>query len=524
MPQPGYTGAVPHPGYTGAAPQPGYTGTVPQPGYTGAAPQPGYTGAMPQPGYTGAVPQAGFTGTGPAQYTSFGVSGANPAYSGAQPPLGYTVSGVIPPQPSGAFQPQNAPEQPPPGFGYVPSGNGRRGSLRWWHLLIIGAAAAAFALFVVFTLFTPASCRPRPTTATIRMASMGDSFTGDALFVRNEAAYDAEGVTSVEYIAAEGQTVYYNFDICKIFAAGYSTKEVNTLQDYRDQLRDRQMDLLTGETTIEGRRYTLDSNLLQAVLQTRESIGGAIGSLTNQEQALNRALSERQNYIADTYGADQRWTTFNNNVTAQELKIASYTKQQKALEEGIVSFYSDGYEYGLNMNPYTDFEPVQVRRMIDGEKPGDSSSLKGRTTIYRLIKDDGWVIMMLADDKSWHPADGQTYDMVITSANQKDTIRVSVESSRLSGSELLVCLRSDAPVSDVLYLRTGRVEVRDDSLAMVVPRSAIYVQDELQGVVAEINGTPMFVPVTIVRQVGDQVYISPLTQNVLREGMTVRLF
>lgn len=523
------------PTYTGIGSPSGYTGyeTQGQQPYAAPAQQP-YAAPGPSsptgpgPAYPG-TGQMPWTGAGQTGFGGSGFSGPSQPVSGPQTPVGYTTNGVTLPQPAGQ-DPQQG-ETPRPGFGYVSTGKGGRDRLKLWQIGVLAVAIFAFAAFLIVSVIRPATCQPPPTTAVIRSASMGDSFTGDALFVRDEAAYDAEGVTSVDYIAAEGQTVFYNNDICKIFAAGYSTKEVNTLQEYRDQIRDYEMGVLTSETTIEGRRYTLDSNVLQAVLQVRRIMSGDSGNLTNQEQALNRAINERQTYIRELYANDQRLTRFYDDVIAQEQKIDSYTKRQKAIEEAVVSFYSDGFEYGLNMNTYRDFEPAQVRRMLNGEKPVQETLLKGRTTVYRMVKDNGWAVLMLADDKTWHPADGQTYDMVITSANQMDTIRVTVESSRLSGNELLVCLRATSPVTDVLYLRTGRVEVRDDSLALMVPQRAIYVQPveqngvmkETQGVVADFGGEERFVPITIIRQDGDNVYIAPL-QNVLREGMTVRLF
>ena len=100
----------------------------------------------------------------------------------------------------------------------------------------------------------------------------------------------------------------------------------------------------------------------------------------------------------------------------------------------------------------------------------------------------------------------------------------TVESFRRSGGELLVVLVIDRDVSRVLDLRQSRVALYDENTALIVPAKAIYVQDEVEGVVVRTGGRDLFVPVTIIRRSGEDVYISPVTEGYLCEGLTVRLF
>ena len=477
-------------------------------GYASMSPQ-GYGAAPPQ--MTGTVPPQ-MAGTMPPQMTG----AMPPQMTGTMPPQ---MTGTVPPDMTGNVQPM----QEATGFGYMPTGRGPSKPMRWWHWAIIAAVLVAMTAALLLILL-PGLGRGDTSTAQIRQASLGEQYTGDGLIVRDESVYDAEGVTRVEYVAEEGQLVRYNTEICRIFAAGYSTRDMTSLQDYRDQIRTYQRTLLTSETTIEGQRYAMESNVLQSVRQIREIIGGARGNLTNQEQILTAAVRDRQTYIRNTYSNDQRLTRLLEDANVQEQRIDSVTRRAKAIEECIVSFYTDGFEYGLNMLNYNTFDPAQVRSMIEGRKPELTSTQRGRTAIYRTVRDTPWSVLMLADDQTWNPVEGQQFQMRLGAFNEDEVMTARVESFRRSGGELLVVLVIDRDVSRVLDLRQSRVALYDENTALIVPARAIYVQDEVEGVVVRTGGRDLFVPVTIIRRSGEDVYISPVTEGYLCEGLTVRLF
>ena len=82
-----------------------------------------------------------------------------------------------------------------------PSGKG--GGQVWKVLLalvVIGGAAWYFLKDMVGT--------PMQSTAVVEAGTLGTSYTGDALIVRNETAYDEEGVQYIDYVAQEGSVVY----------------------------------------------------------------------------------------------------------------------------------------------------------------------------------------------------------------------------------------------------------------------------------------------------------------------------
>ena len=126
---------------------------------------------------------------------------------------------------------------------------------------LISALIVAMIGGGAYLLWTQAQNRQN-TTATVEASTVGTSYRGDALIVRNEVAFDEEGVQNIEYIAQEGSTVYRNNVLCHVYSTGYSISEMRTLQDYRDQIKEYQQTLLKGETAYDQKMTRLESEVL----------------------------------------------------------------------------------------------------------------------------------------------------------------------------------------------------------------------------------------------------------------------
>ncbi len=377
----------------------------------------------------------------------------------------------------------------------------------------------AFAAWYLITSLTPQTSP----YATITAGTLGTRYSGDCLLVREETPYDAEGVTSISYVAEEGTTVYRGTTICNVYSSGFSTREMVTLQDYRNQIKEYQIKLLNSEITTDAQMEKLESEVLTRAREVREMIGGVRGNMGNQERLLNAAIQARQTYLKQKYSEDQRLSRLYDDEQSQLQRISSWTKQYAAMSESLVSFYSDGYEYGLTVNNYADFSPAEVRAMINGSKPGDANQLKGKTTIYRTVRDGTWYVLMLIQEGNWNPVEGQVYELKLE--NFRDTtVSATVISFTRTGGELLVRLRVEAPITPVLYIRTCTGVLGDSLSSLTVPQRSIYVQDNMPGVVIVDGEYQWFIPVNILDQRDGLAYISAIQQGVLYEGMTVRVF
>ena len=409
---------------------------------------------------------------------------------------------MTPPQPVQPVQPRN--DEP------------RRLSVAQIALILI---VVGFVVWYLVTTLTP-EAEPY---GRISAGTLGTRYSGDCLLVRDETPYDAEGLTSVEYIADEGAMVYRGTAICNVFSSGFSTREMTTLQDFRDQIKEYQLKLLHSEVATDARMEKLESDVMTLARDVRSLVGGARGNMNNLEKLLKTSIEARQSYLKQKYSEDQRMTRLYDDEQGQLQRISSWTKQYAAMSEGIVSFYSDGYEYGLTVNNYDQFTPAQVRSMLNGNKPEASTLQKGKTTIYRMIREGYWYVLMMIRDSNWNPVEGAMYELKLESF--KDTkVEARVVSFTRNGGELVVRLAVQAEVSPIMYIRACTGELGDSVSTLMVPSRAIYYQDNMAGVVVVDGQYQTFIPVNILDTRDGAVYISAIQQGVLAEGQTVRLF
>jgi len=193
--------------------------------------------------------------------------------------------------------------------------------------------------------------------------------------------------------------------------------------------------------------------------------------------------------------------------------------------EGVVSFYSDGYEYGLTSSTYMDFDPSQVRKMFGGKAPEKSTVQKGRTTIYRMVRPNNWNVLMLVKSDTWTPVQGNTYQLRLEGFDNTEVSAV-LESYTQAGGELLLRLSVRSDVTPVLYMRTCQAEIGEKVNSMKVPNRAIYRHSNgMDGVVVvNADGSQVFVAANVITTDGEYTYIDPIQQGLLYVGQTVRLF
>jgi len=298
---------------------------------------------------------------------------------------------------------------------------------------------------------------------------------------------------------------------------------MNTLRDYRTSIRDYQKKLIEAETTYDAKLNRVTSDVLTYARAVRDLIGGARGSLENQEELLSAAVTARQVYLKSKYASDQRFSRLYDDELSQTQRIDSWTKQYTAATEGVISFYSDGYEYGLTGSNYTGFDPRTVRSMMNGAMPERSTAQKGKTTIYRMVENGEWYVLFLSKDTDWNPVNGQIYQLQLERF-ENTAVYAEVVNFTRSGGELLVRLRVQGDVKPILYMRTCGAVLGESLSTLCVPERAIYVQDGMTGVVVVDGQTQSFIPVNVIHYENGNAYFQAIQQSLLFEGMTVMLF
>ena len=418
-------------------------------------------------------------------------------------------------------QGQPVQEQPPVGFPPQERRQHKRRMTPSDIALIVVAmlAVVGFAGWYLYATYAPEAAR----TGLIATGNLSAIHSGQCLIVRNEVSEYADGVNSIVYEADEGSRVAHSSKICRIYTTGYSASAVKQLQEYRDDIRDHQEKLIEESTIYDGKLERYNGDVMTLAKEVRSLIHGDQGSLTNIEASLTNAVQVRQDYLDLKFSDDQRYSNMKDDERSQKQRINSWTKPYTSTTDAIVSFYSDGYEQAINGSNYSTFEPNQVREMINGKKPEMASALKGKTAVYRMVKDNEWYALFLSDDTEWNPVNGETYELQLERFGDTP-VTATVMSFTKSGGELLVRLRIVGSVEQVMYLRSCEAVLGESMSTLMVNERAIYEQDGMTGVVIIEENTESFIPVNVLLYQDGYAYFQAIQQGLLYEGMEIRLF
>ena len=363
----------------------------------------------------------------------------------------------------------------------------------------------------------------------VRFGSLSSRHAGDAVVVRSETVFSQEGVSQIDYDADEGAVIHRGENVATIYTSGFSSREWTTLQNYRNQIKEYHK-VLIAKASADTRLLSLTTQVRERALEAQRLVQGARGSLSGQETLLEDAMQSLRIYMRQKYPDDQKLSRLYDEENTQLQRISTWSKQYAATTDGLVSFYTDGFETALNMNNYADYTPAQVRSMYNGNVPqqeGQTAVTRNTMDIYRLVRQEPWEVLMLCgrEDQDWTPVTGRVYELVIENFD-KTIVQATVESFTRSGGELLVRLRienADA-LPDVLYIRSCRVRVGESVNTLTVPSRAIYIQNGRKGVVMYTEGGEYWTGVEVVSDDGNAAYVIPENPGVLYDGVPVRLF
>ncbi|MBR3020674.1 MAG: hypothetical protein IKH57_27005 [Clostridia bacterium] len=446
--------------------------------------------------------------------------------TGGQAMPGADYGGAYPPDEpySEEMSPGN---MPVPGSGYQVPKTGMSRSRRSrpkWGLVVLVLAVLGVCGFFVWRMLTPGGIQ----YGMVKYGSMSASYTGDAVLVRNETVDVQENVSQIDYLVDEGSRVKRGDMVATIYTSGFNAKEWTTLKRYRDQIKDYHKVLISGATT-DSTLLNLMTRVQSRAMEVQRLVHGAQGSVSAQEKLLKKAMEDQQLYIKQKYPDEQKLSRLYDDENTQLQRISTWTKQFAAPVDGLVSFYTDGFEKALNMSSYADYSPTQVRAMYNGQVPTLETSVASRNAVdvYRMVREDKWVVLMLCHNQDRTPANGQSFNMVIESFDNHQ-LPVTVINSARSGGELLVRLevQDTSFLEDLMYLRQCQVRLSENVSSLMVPARAIYVQNGRKGIVMKTEGGEYWTGVEVISVSDDGAfaYVIPDKPEVVYEGVLVRLF
>ena len=364
------------------------------------------------------------------------------------------------------------------------------------------------------------------TTAIARSDSLGNYYSGTVVIARNETLYETENMTQIDFVAEEGSRVNRTGVICRVYSSGYNQTEISRLQTYREEIQNYHVNQVLS-TYVDAALDSENEEIAALAQQVRTLVqGSGVGSLTNLEKQLESALTVRKNYLRQKYPDDQTLSELYKVESDQLKKIESWTTTYTAKEDCLVSFYTDGYENTVNGNTYQTMSPSEVRNVIRGVAPEQSTVSRGSDPLFRTVIEDEWFALFLCTDRDWNHVVGEAYQMKLEGFDNY-VVKAKVESFSRIGNDLLLRMSvRDQSVEPVLNIRTCGATVGDFVSGVRVPMNALYAHDNRMGVIVLESGVQVFVEVTVISYSDDgTAFVRPtLEGSPLQAGKTVLLF
>ena len=345
--------------------------------------------------------------------------------------------------------------------------------------------------------------------------SASDTRSMQAVIMRDETVASMDGNSTMVFVAEEGEALRAGDEIAYIYSAGYSTKEMQKLENIRQDIRAYHTTILSNIVDAELDR--LDNNVHYLAGQMKALVTRqATGSIMNLEIQLTEAMQTRQEYLRQNRREDTKLNSLYEDETKREASISSWRSVETAQKAGVVSFYLDGYEQYLSPDNLANINIAGVKTVLAGQA-ADNSSSRLTTNIYRLVSSDRWYVLLLSSDATFNPVTGQNFWLQMEGF--EDVVYQStVESILKSGNETLTVLSIDDAMGPMLNQRTGNAVISAEISGLYVPYGAIMTENNLTGVYVYDGADGSFVPVQVVQMEGNTVLVKPTVDGTLVPG------
>ncbi|MBQ4156924.1 MAG: hypothetical protein IJD86_02110 [Clostridia bacterium] len=354
--------------------------------------------------------------------------------------------------------------------------------------------------------------------AVVYEATASDIRSVDAVIVRDEEIISSKQVSRLEYIAQEGTLVASGDPVMYVYSLEYSEKLIRELNNVRKNIQTYHNILLGNEidSTLEVYDLTVKQKALDLKNLIRRNTSGNFLSLVGQ---LEDAMDERRAYMSATMRSDTKLIKYYDEEKQKVSAIDAWRNTMLAREEGVVSFYLDGYENDLTLEKMPEFTIEKMRKVLLGEKLSETG-LRDEVNVARIVNQNNWSLIVLADDGKWNPVNGQTYSFQMMGF--EDLLYTgTVKSVQKMGDSVMAQLDITDPIGPLMYQRSGKAAIGANLSGLRVPTKAIIKQNGQTGVLLYDVPGGTFIPVEVLSEDKNEALIMPLVEGVISGGSRV---
>lgn len=347
---------------------------------------------------------------------------------------------------------------------------------------------------------------------------------GEALVIKKESLYFADGTGEIDQMVKEGEMVPVGMEVSnisllkdtsslkqelleieqKIIALSKSDKDVPTLEEDKKKISTMQVEAIERiQTSINSGSFLdihkakesvlLYNNKLQDVSKDNTLLGTSLDSLRERQEKVKAEI--------------------NSN------RVRYYTK-----DSGIISYEIDGYEA---MYLPKDFENYTYNSfsMEDIENKDNESSISIGSPIFKIIDNFEW-FMAIKIEKKIDVEDYKVGQTLTLELENEGELKGKILSINITGNNAVVVVRLDTYLHENYNLRFTKLNIinyKKDTF--MIPTAVIGEKDGEKGVYIKEKGIVKFRPIIILGINGEYTYIDKGNNNgyiTFKEGEEAR--
>ncbi len=370
--------------------------------------------------------------------------------------------------------------------------------------------SALILLLVLVSLpFLPRS------TASVRLGSVGNSTSTQALVVHDETVQSVKAFGQLQPLAMEGRYVTAGDPVIEVFTSSYNDTEKQKLQDVQMQIKALQESSLLQDVNDQSLRQ-LDSRIADQLKQiTAIARGDTQIGLYKAENDLGYLISDRHEFLQRDTAANKQLQQLYDQEKNIRARVESLKTVVNAGSSGVVSYYLDGLEPVFTYIALEQVDVSQARTLLKSREVEIQSGAKGERPIFRVVNPEHFALIALLPKDNTYALD-QKVPVHIKSANLScvATVRRVVSDAR----EQLVVLEVVEEIASFISQRKADISVGGTQEGMIVPIDALYGDGSA---VTLTDGTT--VDVIVLARDKSNALVEPVTTGELRVGQSVKL-
>ena len=372
------------------------------------------------------------------------------------------------------------------------------------------------ALLIALIIFVVRGVLPgRTTEAVVMQAATSSQRSVDAVVVRNEQVTSSESTARVEFVASEGTVVSAGEEIAYVYSAGYTEKELQNLEEIRQNIQAYHKTLLSN--IVDAQLERLDSIVDSKAIEFRNMVRDkSNGNLLGVIKQLETSMVTRQEYLRQNKREDTKLTKLYSEENSQLNSISTWRNVMKAESDGVLTFYLDGYEELINSQNVDAITPDLLRNVLNGSQQQQSTRQSG---IYKIVQQTDWRVAVLGSG-DWNPIVGQEYVFQMDAVPDISYSAV-VESVQKSSDEVCAVLSVSDPIGPLLYHRSGDATLSINLQGLSVPKEAVVHENGQTGVWVYDGINTSFVSVNVLSTDRTNALVLPIDEGALSLGMRV---